>query len=84
MEATTSSSTEPLLPSRVSYSSNLSHVSDKLKSFQSYLRWMCVDQSDITYAMVSWPLFLLCVFIPTVSHFVLFYVLAHRAYDVIF
>ncbi|RWW01035.1 hypothetical protein GW17_00035944, partial [Ensete ventricosum] len=25
---------------------SLSHASDKLKSFRSYLRWMCIDYSS--------------------------------------
>ncbi|RRT47565.1 hypothetical protein B296_00050228 [Ensete ventricosum] len=53
MEATTSSNIELLLPNRASYARNLSRVDDKLKSFQSCLKWMCVDQSDIRHAVVS-------------------------------
>ncbi|THU70272.1 hypothetical protein C4D60_Mb08t23270 [Musa balbisiana] len=36
-------STKPLLPSRALYTRNLPRVNDQLKSFQSYLKWMCVD-----------------------------------------
>uniref|UniRef100_A0A804IV90 Uncharacterized protein n=1 Tax=Musa acuminata subsp. malaccensis TaxID=214687 RepID=A0A804IV90_MUSAM len=43
MEATTTSSTEPLLHSKVSYARSLSYANDELKSFRSYLKWMCVD-----------------------------------------
>ncbi|RRT71082.1 hypothetical protein B296_00019722 [Ensete ventricosum] len=43
VKATTSNSTKSLLPSRASYTRNLSHVDDELKSFRSYLRWICVD-----------------------------------------
>ncbi|RRT45712.1 hypothetical protein B296_00050134 [Ensete ventricosum] len=78
VEATTSSSTEPLLSNRVSYAYNLSLAGDKLKSIRSYLRWVCVDQFDAKYAMVSWYLFLLGVFVPTASHFVLSYAPTHR------
>ncbi|RWW16285.1 hypothetical protein BHE74_00044062 [Ensete ventricosum] len=53
MEATTSSSTELLLPSRQSYARSLSHTGDKLRSFRSYLRWMCIDQSDARHGIIS-------------------------------
>ncbi|RWV82714.1 hypothetical protein BHE74_00011788 [Ensete ventricosum] len=53
MEATTSSSIELLLPNRALYAHNLSRVDDKLKSFRSCLRWMCVDQSDVRHTVVS-------------------------------
>ncbi|RWV88984.1 hypothetical protein GW17_00048890 [Ensete ventricosum] len=54
MEATTNSSTELLLSSKVSYTRSLSHVVDELISFWSSLMWMCVNQFDARYAMVSW------------------------------
>ncbi|RWW34850.1 hypothetical protein GW17_00000368 [Ensete ventricosum] len=56
VEATTSSNTELLLPGRASYARSLSCVGDKLRSFRSYLRWMCVDQFDVRHVMVSWSL----------------------------
>ncbi|RRT43559.1 hypothetical protein B296_00047367 [Ensete ventricosum] len=83
VEATNSSSIEPLLPSRASYACSLSRAGDKLRSFRSCLKWMCVDQSKARHAMVSWSLFLLGIFVPTVSHFVLLYAPTHRAYDVV-
>ncbi|RWV88168.1 hypothetical protein GW17_00049767 [Ensete ventricosum] len=43
VEVTISSNIEPLLPSRVSYTRSLSRAGDKLKSFRSYFRWICVD-----------------------------------------
>ncbi|RRT83368.1 hypothetical protein B296_00000635 [Ensete ventricosum] len=43
VKATTNRSTKSLLPNRVSYARNLSHAGNKLKSFRSCLRWMCVD-----------------------------------------
>ncbi|RRT77669.1 hypothetical protein B296_00000848 [Ensete ventricosum] len=46
MKATTDSSTEPLLSSKVSYARNLSLTDDELKNFQSFLRLKFVDQSD--------------------------------------
>ncbi|RRT34784.1 hypothetical protein B296_00058803 [Ensete ventricosum] len=52
MEATTSSSIEPLLPSKALYA-DLSHAGDKLRNFQSFLEWMCVVQSDARHMMVS-------------------------------
>ncbi|RWW18166.1 hypothetical protein GW17_00017860 [Ensete ventricosum] len=62
-----------MLPRRMSYTYNLSHVNDELKSFRSFLRWMYVDQFDARYIMVSWSLFLLLsIFIFIASHFVLF------------
>ncbi|RWV98394.1 hypothetical protein GW17_00038765 [Ensete ventricosum] len=84
VEATTSSSTESLLSSRVSYEHSLSHVDDKLRSLQSCLRWMCVDQSDTKHVMISWSLFLfLGIFVPTTSRFILSYAPTCRAYDVV-
>ncbi|RWW08448.1 hypothetical protein GW17_00028120 [Ensete ventricosum] len=53
MEAITSISTELLLPSRASYACNLSRNDDKLRSFQSCLKWMCIVQFDSKHAMVS-------------------------------
>ncbi|RWW02142.1 hypothetical protein GW17_00034790 [Ensete ventricosum] len=84
VEATTDSSTKPPLPSRASYACNLSHVDDELRSFRSCLLWMCIDQSDATYAMISWSLFvLLLVFVSIASHFVLSCPLIGRAYNVV-
>ncbi|RRT79798.1 hypothetical protein B296_00017627 [Ensete ventricosum] len=83
VKAITNSNTEPLLPSRAPYAHGLSCVGDKHRSFRSYLRWMCVDQSDIRHTMVSWSLFLLGAFILTASHFVLSYAPTHHAYDVV-
>ncbi|RWW11529.1 hypothetical protein BHE74_00028985 [Ensete ventricosum] len=74
MEVTTSSSTEPLLLSRVLSARSLSRVDIELRNFRSYLRLMCVDQSNGRHAVVSWSLFLILgVFVPTASHFVLSY-----------
>ncbi|RWW16733.1 hypothetical protein GW17_00019368 [Ensete ventricosum] len=84
MEATTSNSIELLLPSRASYTRNLSRADNKLRSFRSCLRWMCVNQSNAKYVMVSWSLFLLDVFISIASHFILSYAHIHCcAYDVV-
>ncbi|RWV97313.1 hypothetical protein GW17_00039901, partial [Ensete ventricosum] len=83
VEVTTSNNIEPLLPSRVSYTHNLSRASDKPRNFRLYLRWMCVDQSNAKHVMVSWSLFLLCILILIISHFVLSYALTHYAYDMV-
>lgn len=49
-----------------------SHAHDELQSFRSYLRWMCVDQSDIWTAGLSWSMFFLfAIIVPATSHFVL-------------
>ncbi|XP_062077609.1 uncharacterized protein LOC133782357 [Humulus lupulus] len=50
----------------------VSHAQDELQSFRSYLRWMCVDQSTIWTASLSWSVFLLfTIVVPAISHFVL-------------
>ncbi|KAH0987545.1 hypothetical protein GBA52_014722 [Prunus armeniaca] len=49
----------------------VSHTQDELKSFRSYLRWMCVDQSNAWRACLSWFVFFLFgIFVPAMSHFV--------------
>ncbi|XP_077229581.1 uncharacterized protein LOC143862418 [Tasmannia lanceolata] len=49
-----------------------SHAGDELQSFRSWLRWMCVDQSEPFRAIISWTLFLfLAIGVPIISHFVL-------------
>ncbi|RZR82295.1 hypothetical protein BHM03_00008662 [Ensete ventricosum] len=55
MEATTNNSTEPLLPSSASYTRNLSRIDNELRSFRSYLKWMCIDKSNAKHAIVSCP-----------------------------
>ncbi|RRT81576.1 hypothetical protein B296_00003442 [Ensete ventricosum] len=83
VEATTNSNTEPLLPSKVSYTRSLYRAGNKLRSLWSCLRWMCIDQSDAKYIMVSWSLFLAGVFVLTASYFVVSYAPTHHAYDVV-
>uniref|UniRef100_A0A804L515 Uncharacterized protein n=1 Tax=Musa acuminata subsp. malaccensis TaxID=214687 RepID=A0A804L515_MUSAM len=69
VEATTSSNTESLLPSKTSYAHSLSRADDELRSFQP---------------LVSWSLFfLLGIFISIVSLFVLSYATTSRAYDMV-
>ncbi|RWW10590.1 hypothetical protein GW17_00025860 [Ensete ventricosum] len=63
---------------------SLSPTDDELRSFWSYLSWMCVDQFDARHAMVSWSLFLLLsVYIPIASHFIFSCAPTHRVYDVV-
>ncbi|RWV80330.1 hypothetical protein GW17_00058423 [Ensete ventricosum] len=84
VEVTTSSSIELLLPNRVSYARSLSRVNDELRSFQSCLRWICIDHPDARHAVVSWSLFILLgVFVPTASHFVLSCTSTHRTYNMV-
>ncbi|RWW07139.1 hypothetical protein BHE74_00011989 [Ensete ventricosum] len=53
MEVTTISTIEWLLSSRTSYAREPPSASDNLRIFQSYFRWMCIDQSNIRHIMVS-------------------------------
>lgn len=49
-----------------------SHPQDELQSFRSYLRWMCVDQSDAWSACLSWSVFFVfAIVVPIASHFLL-------------
>nr|XP_027064308.1 uncharacterized protein LOC113690548 isoform X1 [Coffea arabica] len=49
-----------------------SHAQDELKSFRTWLKWMCVDQSDWWTAFLSWSVFVvLAVVVPCLSHFFL-------------
>ncbi|KAL6202406.1 hypothetical protein ACLB2K_026114 [Fragaria x ananassa] len=49
----------------------VSHAHDELKSFRSYLRWMCVDQSNVGRLCLSWGVFVVfTIVVPAVSHFV--------------
>lgn len=50
----------------------VSNAQDELQSFRSYLRWMCVDQSNVWTASLSWSMFILfAIVVPAFSHFVL-------------
>ena len=61
----------PLLD-RTKFTRSISHAHDELQSFRTYLRWMCVDQSNIWTACLSWFLFIfLGLLVPAVSHFFL-------------
>ncbi|BAT88600.1 uncharacterized protein LOC124824160 [Vigna umbellata] len=61
-----------LLDRRGKYNRSVSHVNDEFHTFRSYLRWMCVDQSNAFTAALSWSVFLLlAVVVPAASHFLL-------------
>uniref|UniRef100_A0A7N0T6F4 Extracellular ligand-gated ion channel n=1 Tax=Kalanchoe fedtschenkoi TaxID=63787 RepID=A0A7N0T6F4_KALFE len=61
----------PLLPKR-HFARSKSHADDELRSFRSCLRWMCVDQSSIPRAILSWSMFVLfTIAVPALSHFLL-------------
>ncbi|KAF7815882.1 extracellular ligand-gated ion channel protein [Senna tora] len=50
----------------------ISYADDELHIFRSYLRWMCLDQSSLWTALMSWSMFLLfAVVVPATSHFLL-------------
>ncbi|CAD5164325.1 unnamed protein product [Musa acuminata subsp. malaccensis] len=83
VEMTTTTSTEPLLPSKVSYARNVSRANDKLRSLRFCLRWMCINQSDARHVKVSWSLFLLLGIVSTTSHFFLSYAPTCRTHDVV-
>ncbi|KDP39188.1 hypothetical protein JCGZ_00945 [Jatropha curcas] len=51
---------------------SVSHAYDELQSFRYYLRWMCVDQSNIWLVCLSWFMFILfSIIVPAISHFLL-------------
>ncbi|XWS11262.1 hypothetical protein CRYUN_Cryun38cG0068900 [Craigia yunnanensis] len=61
----------PLLD-RTKFTRSISHAHDELQSFRTYLRWMCVDQSNIWTACLSWFLFIfLGLVVPAASLFLL-------------
>ncbi|KAK3423916.1 hypothetical protein EUGRSUZ_F00658 [Eucalyptus grandis] len=66
---------EPLIGDRrrsVTFARCVSHAQDELQSFRSYLRWMCVDQSNAWTACLSWSMFLIfAIAVPAASHFLL-------------
>ncbi|KAH7545275.1 hypothetical protein FEM48_Zijuj01G0076400 [Ziziphus jujuba var. spinosa] len=48
------------------------HEGIELKSFMSFLKWVCVDQSSLWRASLSWSVFLfLAIGVPVLSHFLL-------------
>ena len=72
-----SSTSESLIPRTMNTKTKtltrtVSHTHDELHSFRSYLRWMCVDQSDCLSSFLSWVIFLLfAIVVPAFSHFYL-------------
>ena len=51
---------------------SISYAQDELQSFRSWLRWMCVEQSTVSTACLSWSVFiLLAIAVPVMSHFLL-------------
>lgn len=49
-----------------------SYAMDELRDFRSWLKWLCVDQSNAWTAFLSWFVFAaLAIAVPTLSHFVL-------------
>ncbi|KAL3821073.1 hypothetical protein ACJIZ3_006978 [Penstemon smallii] len=49
-----------------------SHMQDELHSFRTWLKCMCVDQSNTLTSCLSWFVFvLLAILVPALSHFVL-------------
>ncbi|KAI7739645.1 hypothetical protein M8C21_003127 [Ambrosia artemisiifolia] len=54
------------------YNRTVSNTHDELHSFRTWLQWMCVDQSNIYTATLSWVIFITFTFIvPGLSHFYL-------------
>ncbi|OIS96322.1 PREDICTED: uncharacterized protein LOC109235635 [Nicotiana attenuata] len=49
-----------------------SHMYDELRSFRTWFKWMCVDQSDTWSSCLSWFVFIwLAVVVPWLSHYLL-------------
>lgn len=60
------------LMSRNKFTRSKSHAQDELKSFRSYIKWMCVDQSSYLAQFMSYSMFVLfTMIVPAASHFVL-------------
>ncbi|KAF5728428.1 F15K9.15 protein [Tripterygium wilfordii] len=57
---------------RTKFARSVSNAQDELHSFRSYLRWMCVDQSNVWVTILSWSVFVvLALIVPAISHFML-------------
>ncbi|XP_047336896.1 uncharacterized protein LOC124940423 [Impatiens glandulifera] len=62
----------PLMNRKKSLDRSVSHVHDELHYFRSWLRLMCVDQSTMATACLSWTVFVIfAIAVPCISHFVL-------------
>ncbi|GFQ07764.1 hypothetical protein PHJA_002920400 [Phtheirospermum japonicum] len=54
------------------YARCASHAQDELHSFRTWLKWLCVDQSNPCTAGLSWLVFFVfAILVPALSHFVL-------------
>lgn len=63
---------ETLLNKNKEIERTVSNAYDELRSFRTWLKWMCVDQSNAFSAFLSWFVFiLLAVIVPCLSHFLL-------------
>uniref|UniRef100_A0A0V0H282 Putative ovule protein n=1 Tax=Solanum chacoense TaxID=4108 RepID=A0A0V0H282_SOLCH len=63
---------ESLLNKNKGIERTVSNAYDELRSFRTWLKWMCVDQSNAFSACLSWFVFiLLAVIVPCLSHFLL-------------
>ncbi|XP_044500894.1 uncharacterized protein LOC123221998 [Mangifera indica] len=70
--ADNNSTREGLIQRNAKFMRCISHAQDELQSFRSYLRWMCVDQSNFWTAGLSWLVFVLFgIVVPAFSHFFL-------------
>ncbi|KAI3769153.1 hypothetical protein L6452_00253 [Arctium lappa] len=62
----------PLIAKRKDIPRTISSIHDELHSFRSWLRWMCVDQSNAFTFCLSWLVFIIfAIVIPFLSHFYL-------------
>ncbi|KAJ9153831.1 hypothetical protein P3X46_027232 [Hevea brasiliensis] len=63
---------EPLTGGNSKITRTVSNAYDEFHSFRSYLRWMCLDQSNKGLICLSWFMFILfAIVVPAISHFVL-------------
>ncbi|KAK0601708.1 hypothetical protein LWI29_026746 [Acer saccharum] len=54
------------------FTRSASHAQDELRSFRSFLKWVCVDQSSAWTACLSWSMFVtFALVVPALSHFLL-------------
>ncbi|KAK6934500.1 Protein of unknown function DUF3537 [Dillenia turbinata] len=72
-DVTIATTNSPLLRRRTrEFSRCVSHMQDELKSFRIWLKWMCVDQSNLFTACLSWFIFtIFAIVVPAFSHFFL-------------
>ncbi|KAL0302006.1 UNVERIFIED_CONTAM: hypothetical protein Sradi_6477400 [Sesamum radiatum] len=54
------------------FARSVSHAQDELQGFRTWLKWLCVDQSNPWTAALSWFVFVgFAIVVPALSHFVL-------------